>query len=166
MDRGTALLARAFLGATRLAMLVAIATLVAAATVLVVLGAASTARLLATMVGPQSVETSSRELFLLSVKLLDRVLLATVLAVVAIGLFSLFIDERIPAPQWLHKADVDSLKNKLAGIIAVMLGVLFLEKLIPGGGTPELLPTGIAIAAVILALSYFIRSHPGGGGGP
>jgi uncharacterized membrane protein YqhA len=65
-------------------------------------------------------------------------------------------------PSWLQTEGVDGLKNKLAGIVVVMLGVLFLEQVITTGGSPDLLPFGAAVAAVILALSYFIRSHPGG----
>ena len=57
---------------------------------------------------------------------------------------------------------MDALKNKLAGIIAVMLGVLFLEKVITGEPVADLLLAGIGITAVIWALSYFIRSHPEG----
>jgi uncharacterized membrane protein YqhA len=63
-------------------------------------------------------------------------------------------------PEWLRTADVDDLKCKLAGIVAVMLGVLFLEQVIQSGGEGELLALGIAIAAVIAALSYFIKVHP------
>ena len=94
--------------------------------------------------------------------LVDLVLLATVLQVVAVALYSLFIGRDIPVPSWLQHAGIDGLKNLLAGIVAVMLGVLFLEQVITTDGGPGLLPLGIAIAAVILALSYFIRSHPGG----
>ena len=92
----------------------------------------------------------------------QRIALATVLQVVAVALYSLFIGRDIPVPSWLQHAGIDGLKNLLAGIVAVMLGVLFLEQVITTDGGPDLLPLGIAIAAVILALSYFIRSHPGG----
>ena len=37
-----------------------------------------------------------------------------------------------------------------------------LEQVIEAATAPGLLPLGIAIAAVMLALGYFIRSHPGG----
>jgi hypothetical protein len=41
-----------------------------------------------------------------------------------------------------------------------MLAVLFLEQVITAAAEQELLAWGIAIAAVIFALGYFIRSHP------
>ena len=72
----------------------------------------------------------------------------------------MFIDSKIPVPQWLRTGDVDDLKFKLAGIVVVMLAVLFLEEVIGWGSGRDLLPLGIAIAAMIVALSYFIRVHP------
>ena len=143
-------------------MVIGIISLVAAATVLLALGGVSTIRFLVKMFEPGSIEMTTRELFLSSIKLVDLVLLATVLEVVAIGLYSLFIDDSIPAPAWLRTTDVDGLKNKLAGIIAVMLGVLFLEKVSTEAAAADILIAGIGITAVIWALSYFIRSHPKG----
>ena len=98
-------------------------------------------------------------MFLASIKLVDLVLLATILQVVAFGLYALFIDSRIHVPAWLRTGTVDSLKNKLAGIVVVMLAVLFLEEVIHWGSERDLLPLGIAIAAMVAALSYFIGNH-------
>ena len=61
----------------------------------------------------------------------------------AIGLYSLFIDSDIPVPKWLRTEDVDSLKSRLAGIIVVMLGVLFLEQVITAAADFDLLQMGI-----------------------
>jgi uncharacterized membrane protein YqhA len=77
--------------------------------------------------------------------------------VVGIGLYSLFVSRNVPVPDWLRTTHVDELKYKLAGIVAVMLGVLFLEQVFSWGSERDLMPLGIGIAAVILALSYFIR---------
>ena len=46
----------------------------------------------------------------------------------------------------------------IAGIVTVMLCVLFLEQVFSWGSDRDLMPLGIGIAAVILALSYFVRS--------
>jgi uncharacterized membrane protein YqhA len=167
-DRATApaervpALVRWLFGTARLVMLVGIASLIAAATTLLLFGAVSTYRHIAMIVAPAGAELTNREVFLASIKLVDLVLLATVLEVVAIGLFALFIDSNIPVPSWLKKDGVDGLKNKLAGIVVVMLGVLFLEQVITSATGPDLLPLGIAIGIVIVALSYFIRAHRDG----
>ena len=114
------------------------------------------------ILGPTGHEISNREMFLASIKLIDLVLLATVLQVVAIGIYSMFIGRELPVPGWLQASSIDGLKNLLASIVVVMLGVLFLEQVITVGASPDLLPVGAGIAAIILALSYFIRAHPRG----
>ena len=150
---------RVLLGMVRLVMFVAIFSLVAAATALLIFGAISTYRHIASMIVGGDAVLTSREVFLASIKLVDLVLLATILEVVAIGLYSLFIDSDIAVPKWLRTDDVDLLKSKLAGIVAVMLGVLFLEQVITAGAAGDLLQMGLAIAAVILALTFFIKAH-------
>lgn len=147
------------MGTVRLVMFVGIFSLVAAATALLVFGGVSTYRHIAMMVAGDDAALTSREVFLASIKLVDLVLLATILEVVAIGLYSLFIDSDIPVPNWLRTDDVDSLKSKLAGIVAVMLGVLFLEQVITASDAFDLLQMGTAIALVIVALTYFIKAH-------
>lgn len=144
----------------RVIMIVGVGSLLLASATLLVYGAIETFRHVTLLVAPAGAPLTNREIFLASIKLIDLVLLATILQVVAIGLYSLFIDSAIPMPQWLRTADVDDLKYKLAGIVAIMLGVLFLEQVIQSGGERDLLALGIAIAAVIVALSYFIRAHP------
>lgn len=146
------------MGTVRLVMFVGIFSLVAAATALLIFGGISTYRHIALMISGDGALTS-REVFLASIKLVDLVLLATILEVVAIGLYSLFIDSDIPVPKWLRTDDVDALKSRLAGIIVVMLGVLFLEQVITAAADFDLLQMGIPIALVIGALTYFIRAH-------
>jgi uncharacterized membrane protein YqhA len=146
--------------AARLAMLIGIVSLLVAAVTLLVFGAVSTFQHVALLTSPAAAELANRDVFFASIKLMDLVLLATILQVVAFGLYALFIDSRIDVPQWLRSEDVDSLKAKLAGIVVVMLGVLFLEEVIHFGSGRDLLPFGIAVAAVVVALSYFIVAHP------
>jgi uncharacterized membrane protein YqhA len=155
----TSLPVQLLLGTAKATMVVGIVSLIIAAAILLLFGAVETFRHIVKLVAPAGAELTNREMFLASIKLVDLVLLATVLQVVAIGLYALFIDSDIPVPHWLRTGDVDKLKQKLAGIVAVMLSVLFLEQVINAAVGPELLTSGIAIAAVILALSYFIRSH-------
>lgn len=151
--------ASVLMGIMRAVMFVGIFSLVAAATALLVFGAISTYQYIALMIEGGTVAPTSREVFLASIKLVDLVLLATILEVVAIGLYSLFIDSDLPVPKWLRTDDVDSLKNKLAGIVAVMLVVLFLEQVITASDALTLLQLGVPIALVIAALTYFIKAH-------
>jgi uncharacterized membrane protein YqhA len=137
-----------------------IGSLLFASAALLIYGVIRTARQIHTLLlDPASV--TDRDVFLASIKLIDLILLATVMQVVGIGLYSLFIGGRLPVPAWLRTTHVDELKYKLAGIVAVMLGVLFLEQVFQWGSDRELWTLGLGIAAVILALGYYIRSQPG-----
>lgn len=144
----------------RLTMLIGIVALLAAAVTLMIFGAIETYHHITLILAPGDKDIVNREVFLASTKLIDLVLLATILQVVAFGLYALFIDKDVPVPAWLRTGDVDDLKFKLAGIVVVMLGVLFLEEVIHWSSDRDLMPLGLAIAAVIIALSYFIRAHP------
>ncbi len=87
------------------------------------------------------------------VELTDLFLVGTVLYIVGLGLYELFIDPEIPLPRWLHVDNLDDLKSKLIGVIIVLLGVNFLVAVVDWDGTREILHFGVAIAVVIGALS-------------
>jgi uncharacterized membrane protein YqhA len=143
--------------ALQLVMVLGIAALLLASATLLLYGVVETFRHIVRLVQPDPDATNNRQIFLSSIKLIDLILLATIMQVVGIGLYSLFVSRNVPVPDWLRTTHVDELKYKLAGIVAVMLGVLFLEQVFSWGSERDLMPLGIGIAAVILALSYFIR---------
>jgi uncharacterized membrane protein YqhA len=150
------------LKALRLIMILGIAALLLASATLLLYGVVETIRHIVRLVGvvPGLEGMNNRDIFLSSIKLIDLILLATIMQVVGIGLYSLFVGRNLPVSEWLRTTDVDELKYKLAGIVAVMLGVLFLEQVFSWGSDRDLMPLGIGIAAVIFALSYFIGRYP------
>ena len=111
-----------------------------------------------------NLETSEKELKTLALVLIESVdasLLATVFYIVSLGLYSLFIDDTLALPPWLSIHNIDDLKGKLASVVIVVLGVLFLGYAIAWDGQLSLLPLGCAIAAVMAALTYFLSQKPG-----
>jgi len=50
-------------------------------------------------------------------QLIDTFLLGTVLYIVAIGLYELFIDPQIKTPAWLEIRSIDDLKERLLGTV-------------------------------------------------
>lgn len=90
------------------------------------------------------------------IETIDLFLLGTVLYIVALGLYELFIDDRLPMPDWLLIRDLDDLKDKLIGVVIVLLGVTFLGKVVTWDGSRDILFFGGAIALVIAALGGFI----------
>jgi uncharacterized membrane protein YqhA len=101
----------------------------------------------------------AKELALVAIQALDLFLLATVAWLAATGLYTLFIDPS--ARTWLRAGveSLDDLKAKLIGVVVLALGVLFLGEALGWSAGPDLLYFGGAIAAVILALSVFIRTQ-------
>ena len=95
------------------------------------------------------------------IEIIDLFLLGTVFFVIAIGLYELFIDSDIPVPAWLSIKTLDDLKNKLIGVVIVVLGVLFLGQVMSWDGETDLLGYGASIALVIAALTFFLGSKSG-----
>ncbi len=98
----------------------------------------------------------SKEIILAAIQVVDLFLLATVLYLISLGLYELFIDDTIPMPDWLVIHTLDDLKEKLIGVIIIVFGVLFLGKLIGWDGESDILSPGLGIAAIIIALTYFL----------
>ena len=126
--------------------------------------AASVALMVVTLVATVQVTVEAAEsaitlqdLMVEYIEFADFFLLAIVLYIMAVGLYSLFIDDDVPMPHWLEIHDLEDLKEKLIGVIVVVMGVFFLGKLIHGTEAQNLLYIGVGIAAVVLALGYFAR---------
>ncbi len=88
------------------------------------------------------------------IQLTDVFLLGTVLYIVALGLYDLFVDPGLPVPPWLHIRSLDDLKSKLVQVIVVLLGVTFLGAAVEWDGGGEILELGAAVALVIVALGF------------
>jgi uncharacterized membrane protein YqhA len=90
------------------------------------------------------------------IKQADYALLATVLYVLALGLYSLFVDDRAPMPRWLRIGDLGHLKELLAGVVVVAIAVIYLGLALTWNGVSDLLAPGVGSAAVIAALALFL----------
>jgi uncharacterized membrane protein YqhA len=99
----------------------------------------------------------SKHFSLVFIEIIDFFLLGTVLYIIALGLYELFIDENLPTPTWLTVANLDDLKSMLIGVIIVLMAVTFLGEVVSWDGTPNILAPGFATGLVLFALGY-IRS--------
>jgi uncharacterized membrane protein YqhA len=147
---------RRFLAATRYIALVPVICIFLAATALMIYGAFETFQVIAHAFSDEVSAKGAKGLLLSAIELVDLFLLATVLYVISVGLYELFVDDSIPLPNWLVIHDLDDLKEKLIGVVIVVLGVLFLGQVISWDGQRDLLNPGAAIALVIAALAYFL----------
>lgn len=87
----------------------------------------------------------------------DLFLLAVVLYILALGLITLFVADDVPLPSWLTFGDFDDLKERLVSVISVMLGVYFLGRVLNGAPGLDILWLGLGCAAVIAALTLFVK---------
>jgi len=90
------------------------------------------------------------------IEVIDLFLLATVLYIVALGLYELFIDENLPVLPWLVITNLDDLKAKLTGVITVSLAVTFLAYVVEWDGNTNILALGVSVGLVLFALSFLL----------
>ncbi len=94
------------------------------------------------------------------IEITDIILLGTVLYIVALGLYQLFIDQSLELPHWLKVNDLTDLKRDLIGVVVVLLGVSFLGEVVNWEGQNDVLPLGAGIALVIAALGFILWLTP------
>lgn len=92
-------------------------------------------------------------------EVIDTYLLATVLVILAVGLYELFIAD-LPAPGWLVIEDLADLKAKVSDVIVLLLAIKFLGKFLTVDDPLDALWYAIAVTLVGALLIAFrsIRS--------
>lgn len=148
------------LAKSRYLMLIAVLGCFTASVTLLIYGALETITTISHILSTGSISSeNSKQLILSFIEVVDLFLLATVFYITALGLYELFIDERIKVPHWLEIHTIDDLKTKLTSVIVVVLSVLFLAEVVRWKGDANILPFGVSIALVIAAQTYFLSSQ-------
>jgi len=146
-------LARRVPAYTRFIIAVPVVGLLAGAVTLTAMAGIETVRTIAHALAG---ELAKKEAVLEFIELADVFLLSTVLYIMALGLFELFIDDSLPLPAWLEIHSLDDLKKKLVGVVAVVLAVAFLGSVIQGADAQALMYEGVGIGAIVVAMGYFL----------
>jgi len=151
--------ARRIPGYTRFIVAVPVAGLLAGAITLTVIAGVGT---FTTIVHAADGALGTKDAVLEFIELADIFLLSTVLYIMALGLYELFIDDGLPLPAWLEIHSLDDLKKKLVGVVAVVLAVTFLGIVIKGTDPQSVMHLGVGIAAVVASMGYFLGGdkHP------
>ena len=156
---------RQLLSSSRYVVITAVLGALAASMALFVYGLAETAVAITKAIAKAEVSSKgAKALALEFIEIVDLFLLGTVMLMIALGLYELFIDADLELPDWLQIRSFDDLKHKLIGVVIVVLAVLFLGYVVAWDGQRDLLRPGLAIALVIAALSYFLSTAKGGKG--
>jgi len=91
------------------------------------------------------------------IELVDGFLVAIALFVFAVSTYELFID-KLALPNWMLAHDLHELKEKLGGVIILVMVVKFLEHLVEWKNATDSLQFAVAVAVVsaaIIALGRF-----------
>jgi uncharacterized membrane protein YqhA len=92
-----------------------------------------------------------------SIELIDLFLISTVLYIVSLGLYSLFIDNKLPLPHWLEITNFNDLERRLLSVIVVLLAVTFLGIVVDWNfGDYSIVALGISIGFVLFSLGYLL----------
>ena len=153
---------RPILNASRFLVIAAVLGSLAASMALFAYGAAETVVVIAETIAKGEISSKGAKVLALSfIEIVDLFLLGTVLLMIGLGLYELFIDSNLKLPEWLQIRTFDDLKYKLVGVVIVVLAVMFLGHVVAWDGSSELLGIGTAIALVIAALTYFLSGKGG-----
>jgi uncharacterized membrane protein YqhA len=95
------------------------------------------------------------------IEIVDSLLIATALFVFAVSMYELFID-KLDLPEWMRARNLYELKDKLGGVVILVMVVKFLEHLVEWKDAYNSLLFAIAIAVVsaaLIALSYVSKKE-------
>jgi uncharacterized membrane protein YqhA len=150
-------LVRRILSSSRFFIVIAVLSSFVASTAAMVYGGLATINIVFTTFRDTSfTEKGAKLLSVGLITMVDLFLLGTVLYIVSVGLYELFIDPGLPMPAWLRITTLDDLKERLLGVVAVLLAVTFLASATTWDGTSDILSLGIAIGLVLGVVSATI----------
>jgi len=101
-------------------------------------------------------QTSAKTIAVGIIDAVDVYLIAIAVYIISIGLYSLFVDDRLILPKWLEIKNLEDLKGNLISVVIAVLSVLFLQKAVSWEDGHDILGFGVAVAIVILALTFFL----------
>lgn len=132
-----------------------------ASAVVLIYGGVEVLRTVAGMLSGELLTGGTKPFVLKFIEIIDLFLIGTVFYITSLGLYELFIDERIQTPAWLIITHLDDLKAKLLNVIVVILVVVFLGQVINWKQGYDVLALGAGVGIVILAVTYFLRTRGG-----
>ena len=98
----------------------------------------------------------AKALMLYFIEIFDLFLLGTVMLIMALSLYELFIDADLKLPARLQIHTFDDLKSNLVTVVIAVMAVTFLGQIVSWDGQSELLGLGVAVALVIAALNIYL----------
>ncbi|SMG53906.1 YqhA family protein [Paraburkholderia susongensis] len=108
-------------------------------------------------IGNNVVSTKSAKILAVGIiEAVDVFLIAIAVYITSIGLYTLFIDDKLPLPKWLKVDDLEDLKGNLVSVVIAVLAVLFLREAVAWDGSRNITAFGGTLAVMIAALTFFL----------
>jgi uncharacterized membrane protein YqhA len=148
---------RRFFSSSRYLILIAVAGTFLASVTLLLYSCVAIVQQIISIIMSGSVSTKEAKTLALDfIENADVFLVSTVLYIISLGLYELFIDDTIELPEWLVIKNLDDLKEKLIGVVVVGLAVDFLGHAVTWHGDTSILYLGGSIGCVVVGLTVFI----------
>lgn len=100
--------------------------------------------------------TGAKGLMLYFIEIFDLFLLGTVMLILALGLYELFIDPDFKMASRLEIHTFEDLKTTLVTVVIAVMAVTFLGQIMTWNGETSLLEIGLPVALVIAALNFYL----------
>ncbi|QZA78580.1 YqhA family protein [Deefgea tanakiae] len=100
--------------------------------------------------------TGAKGLMLYFIEIFDLFLLGTVMLILALGLYELFIDSDFKMASRLQIHTFEDLKTTLVTVVIAVMAVTFLGQIMTWDGTTSLFEIGVPVALVIAALNIYL----------
>ena len=100
--------------------------------------------------------TGAKALMLYFIEIFDLFLLGTVMLILALGLYELFIDADFKVASRLQINTFEDLKTSLVTVVIAVRAVTFLGQIMSWNGETSLFDIGVPVALVIAALNIYL----------
>jgi uncharacterized membrane protein YqhA len=98
----------------------------------------------------------AKQLMLYFIEIFDLFVLGTVVLIMGISLYEIFLDSDLKLPARLEIRTFEDLKSNLVTVVIVVMAVTFLGQIVSWNGEAELLGFGLVVALVIAALNFYL----------
>ncbi|MCV2360068.1 YqhA family protein [Paucibacter sp. TC2R-5] len=98
----------------------------------------------------------AKGLMLYFIEIFDLFLLGTVMLILALGLYELFINPDLKMASRLQINTFEDLKSTLVTVVIAVMAVTFLGHIMSWDGAADLLDIGVPVALVIVALNFYL----------
>ena len=109
-----------------------------------------------TLAGGEVSTLGAKQLMLYFIEVFDLFLLGTVMLIMGLSLYELFMDSDLKLPARLEIRTFEDLKTNLVTVVIAVMAVTFLGQIVSWNGQTDVLGLGAAVALVIAALNVYL----------